>query len=144
MLFLFGGILALKVYNIFKTEILKKKIDLIDDDIKVALLSDLYSFDISNESWSDVDNYEVSGTGYEAGGELLQDKSITIDNDVAALQANDVIWTGSTIVARYAVIYDDSSDPKYLIACFDFSENKVSSSGPFTIRWNNVGIISVS
>jgi hypothetical protein len=134
----------LHVYDIFKTEVLKQKINLLNDVLKVALLSSSHSFSAGDVQWSDVSNNEVTGDGYDAGGNELQDKVININNNVASLDASDVVWSASFITARNAVIYDDSTDPKYLIASLDFGEDKRSRSGVFVIQWNTIGIISIS
>jgi len=140
--------MAIGIYNIFKAEVMKKRIDLLNDTIKVALMSPAHTFDPStdaNTSWGDVSANEVSGTGYTAGGEALQSKLIGVDNNggKGVFLAADVVWNYASFITRYAVIYDDSTNPKYLIACVDFNENKQSSSGDFTIQWDSSGILSI-
>jgi len=111
--------------------------------IKCALLTSGYTpAQNTHDAWSDVSAYEVSGTGYTAGGAALSGKVLSINNNVISFDANDVTWSSSTITARYAVVYEVSSGK--LILYVDFGENKSSSDGDFTIQWNAAGIFSLT
>jgi len=141
--------MASGIFNQFKYNCLAGLVDLDGSgahDIKVALLSSSYTFNADHSYWSDVSSYEVSGTGYTAGGQSLNNKSVTKDNanDKAVFDADDVTWSNSTITARYAVLYDNTLINKDLIACFDFGEDKSSSNGDFTIQWSANGILDIS
>lgn len=128
-------------YNDFKKDVLVKNIDLSSDTIKCALLSSTHSFDADNSAWADISANEVSGTGYTAGGTTVSGSTVTVDdtNDRASWDAENPAWSGSTITARYAVLYDTTVSNR-LICCFDFGEEKSSNSGTFTIQFNANGI----
>ena len=123
-------------------------INLEEHDIRVALLKASYSPG-AHEYWSNVSTHEVSGTGYQAGGKSLANKSVTVNTTtrVATFDADDVNWANSTITARYAVIYNNTptqSSQKQLICLIDFGEDKVSANGNFTIEWDANGIFRLT
>lgn len=141
--------MASGIYNIFKSEVMKKSIDLVNDTIKVALLNSSHSFSpssVTNSAWSDVSANEIVGVGYSAGGIALTGKAVTADNvdNEGVFSADNANWPASTISARHAVIYNDTTTPKYLIASIDFLETKNSSNGNFLIQWDAEGIINLN
>jgi len=132
-----------------ETELEDKRINWLDDTIKVALFTDDLSIDPDTmETWADLD-YEVEGDGYSSGGQALTNKSISSGSvtGVTSFTADPVNWSDSSITARYAVIYDDtpaSDSSKCLIGYIDFGSNKTSSNGDFTITWHSDGILVAS
>lgn len=139
------------IYNIFKSEIMKKNLDLVNDTIKVALLNNSHSFaasSVTNSSWADVSANEVSGTNYTAGGVTLSGKSVAVDNsdNEGVFDATDASWATSTITAYHAVIYDDTttSPADCLIASIDFGGAVTSTAGTFSIVWAAEGIINLT
>jgi hypothetical protein len=138
------------VYNSFKSAIMEGGIDLdtSGDEIKVALVTSSYTPNIdTHEFYDDVTN-EVTGTGYTAGGAVLGSQAVTTNttDDEGVFDAADVTWSASTITARGAVIYKNTgtASTSPLIAYIDFTEDKVSSSGNFTIQWNAEGILNLT
>jgi len=138
--------MASGVYNRFKANLANKIVDIEGDTLKIALLDSNHSFDADHNTWADVSANEVSGTGYTAGGQALSNASVTQDNtnDLAKLDADDVTWSGSTITAAFAVIYDDTLANKDLICCIDFGGDISSTNGDFTIQFNASGIITIT
>jgi hypothetical protein len=136
--------MASLIYNKGKTEILNGGIDLLNDTIKVALVTSSYPPDKDNHDYFDDVTNEVSGTGYAAGGKALSNKAIRQDNtnDRAEFDADDVTWTVATITARGAVVYKDtgtdSTSP--LIAYIDFGQDYATTGADFTIEWDSEGI----
>lgn len=135
------------IYNRFKYNCFSGAIDVESpgDTVKCALLTSSHAFDADNNVWSDISANEVSGTGYVAGGETLIGMTVTQDdtNDLAKFDGDDVTWSSSTITARFAVLYNTTVSDN-LIACFDFTTDKSSSNGNFTIEWHADGIITLS
>lgn len=125
---------------------MKASIDLVNDTIKVALLDNSHVFDPTNIEYSDVSGNEVSGTGYTADGETLTGNTVTQDDvdDEGVFDADDVTWSASTITAYHAVIYDDTTATKYLIASIDFGQAFTSTNGDFVIQWDTEGIININ
>lgn len=142
--------MASKLYGKFIQKAFNKEVDWDTDTIKVALLSSGYTPDQdTHDYFDDVSTYEVTGTGYSAGGETLASKTSTYDSgtNVITLDAADVTWSSSTITARYAVVYDasgGSSSTNPLIGYVDFGSDQSSSNGNFTIAWDATGIVRVT
>lgn len=141
--------MASKLYGNFLLKALNKEVDFDSDTIKVALLSSSYTPDQDvHDYYNDVSTYEVSGTGYTAGGSALASKTATYDsaNNVIVLDAADTTWASSTITARYAVIYDSTgtSSTSALIGYVDFGSDQSSTNGNFTITWDSTGIVRIT
>lgn len=140
--------MANAIYNSFKKDIMSGAIDLDTDTIKVALVTSTYTPDIdAHEFYDDLTNEVANGNGYATGGATLADAAVTADDtdDEGVLDATDTAWADSTITARGAVLYKDTTvaSTSPLICYFDFGEDKVSSSGTFTISWNAEGILNL-
>jgi hypothetical protein len=138
-----------KLYGNFLLKALNKEVDFDTDTIKVALLSSSYTPDQDAHDYlNDVSTYEVSGTGYTAGGNTLASKTATYDsaNNVIVLDAADTTWASSTITARYAVIYDSTgtASTSALIGYVDFGSDQSSTNGNFTITWDSTGIVRIT
>lgn len=82
---------------------------------------------------ADVSGDEVSGTGYTAGGEAVSDVGVSRSGAVTVLEGDDAVWPNSTITARYAVVYEDSTD--LLIGIGDFGADEESSDGEFRVNF---------
>lgn len=124
--------------NTAKKKLLDGDIDLVNDTIKLMLLTSSHTPNIDTEEFiDDVSANEVSASGtYSAGGGTLGTKSVTVDttNDRAYFDAADVSFTSATITARYAYLYKDTGTPgtSPIIGYYDYLENKSSTSGTFT------------
>lgn len=136
------------IYNSFKRDIMNGSIDLDTDTIKVALVTSTYTPNQDTHTkFSDITN-EVSGTGYTAGGATLANKAVTADNtdNEGVFDADDVTWSTSTITARGAVLYKSrggAASADELICYIDFTTDKSSTAGNFTLQWNSEGIINL-
>lgn len=138
-----------KLYGNFLLKALNKEVDFDTDTIKVALLTSSYTPDQdAHDYYNDVSTYEVSGTGYTAGGNTLGSKTATYDSatNVIVLDAADTTWSSSTITARYAVVYDSTgtSSTSTLIGYVDFGSDQSSTNGNFTITWDATGIVRIT
>lgn len=136
------------VYNSFKKDIASGAIDLDTDTIKVALVTSTYSPNVDTHTkFSDITN-EVTGTGYTAGGVTLGTVTVSQDNtnNRGVFDAADVSWASSSITARGAVVYKSTgtASTSPLICYVDFTTDKTSSSGTFTITWSADGILYLS
>lgn len=137
------------LYNSFKRDIMNGAIDLDTDTIKVMLVTASYTPDQdAHTKRSDITN-EVVGTGYTTGGSALAGKAVTADNtgNKGVFDADDIAWTSSTITARGAVLYKSrggASSADELICYLDFTADKVSTTGTFTIAWNASGILNLA
>ena len=119
-------------------------IDLDSDTFKIALITSAYSpnYDADDNFTVDIQGNEASGSGYSAGGATLASLAITVDGADNEVQwdADNVIWSTSTVTARYAVVYDDTHATDMPIILVNFGEDKASSSGDFTISFHADGI----
>ena len=140
------------VYNSAKADLMDGTLDLDIDTIKVVLVTSTYTPDIDTHTqYSHITN-QVTGDGYTAGGATLADKTVSVDtvNNRGVFDATNTTWSTSTITARGAILYkyvDDGGSPAAtspLICYFDFTTDKESSSGDFTIQWDSVGILTLS
>src|SRR6478735_3915446 len=142
--------MASKLYGNVLKAAFNKEIDWDSDTIKVALLTSAYTPNQDTHDYlDDVISNEVTGTGYTAGGQALASKTVTYDasTNTLKLDAADVTWSGSTVTARYAVVYDDSgatNASKALIAYYDFTTDRASSNGDFIVRWGTDGVFTAT
>lgn len=142
--------MASKLYGNFLAKALNKEVDWDSDTIKVALLTSSYTPNQdTHDYFDDVSSYEVTGTGYSAGGATLGSKTVSYDstNNVIVLDAADSTWSSSTITARYAVVYDasgGSAAANALIGYVDFGSDQSSTNGNFTITWDSTGIVRIT
>lgn len=137
------------IYNKFKMEALKGSIDLSSDTIKVMLLTSSYTPNIDTDIFiDDVSANEITGTGYTAGGATIANPTVTQDDtdNEGVFNGDDVIWSNSTITARYAVIYKDTGTPgtSPVIAYIDFGGDKSSLNENFVVSWAAEGIINAN
>jgi hypothetical protein len=78
---------------------------------------------------------EVPATGtYTAGGGALQNQQVSLDTGVAIVDFADLSFTGVTLTARGALIYNTSASNK-AVCVLDFGADKTATSGTFTIQF---------
>ncbi|OOL31846.1 hypothetical protein GQ85_10950 [Rhodococcus rhodochrous] len=138
-----------KLYGLALKSAFNKEIDWDTDVIKVMLCTSAYTPDQDTHQYKSSITNEVTGTGYTAGGATLATATIayTAGTNTLVLDAADTAWPGSTITARYAVIYDstpgtDATRP--LIGYVDFGADVATTAGTFTITWDAAGIITLA
>ena len=102
------------------------------DTFRVALYTSSATMDATTTAYS-VTN-EVSGTNYTAGGEAITIVTApTSTSTTAWMDFTDVTWATSTITARGALIYNDTSSGNLAVGVLDFGSDKTSTAGAFTI-----------
>ena len=78
---------------------------------------------------------EVANSGsYAAGGGTLTKVAPTTSGTTAFTDFADISFTTATITAMGALIYNDTNGDK-AVAVLDFSTNKTSTSGTFTVQF---------
>lgn len=113
--------------------------------LKLMLLDNDATFTASHTAISSISGDEVSGNGWDTGGELLDNAAVTVvtTND-AKLDADDisVTATGGNIGPAYkGVIYDDTGN--YPLAFIDFDGAQTAGNGTaFLVTWNASGIFT--
>ena len=135
------------IYNSVKTDLLNGVIDFATDSIYVMWVTSAYTPDQDAHKFlSDITN-EVVGSGYVAGGTIITSPTVIQDDtdNEGVFDGADITWPNATITARGAVLYkntagDSTTDP--LVFYIDFTEDKSSSAGNFTLEWNAEGILN--
>jgi hypothetical protein len=78
---------------------------------------------------------EVGNTGtYASGGGVLQGQTVSLDGSVGIVDFADLSFTGVTLSALGAVIYNSSASNK-AVCVLDFGAVKTATSGTFTIQF---------
>jgi len=88
---------------------------------------------------------QVSGTGYSSPGQYLQNVIVSATGGIGYIDADDLTWTNSTISAGGALMYLKGATPETGIplAYYDLSVTRISTNGPFTLQWNNEGLLTI-
>ena len=127
--------IAQAVANSFKKEILEGIHDLESggDTFKLALYDS--SANLSAATTSFTTGGEVGDTGqYVSGGGTLTGQTTSLDTGVAIVDFAELSFTGVTLTARGALIYNTSETNK-AVAVLDFGGDKTATAGTFTIQF---------
>ena len=127
--------IAQAVANSFKKEILEGIHDLESggDVFKLALYDS--SANLSAATTSFTTGGEVPNTGqYSSGGGALTGQTTSLDTGVAIVDFAELSFTGVTLTARGALIYNTSESNK-AVAVLDFGGDKTATAGTFTIQF---------
>jgi hypothetical protein len=124
------------VCNTFKSEILGAVHDFDSGSgqvFKLALYSSAATLNATTTVYSS--SNEVGNTGqYSAGGGVLASQQVSLDGSVAIVDFADLSFTGVTLTARGALIYNTSASDKS-VCVLDFGSDKTATSGTFTIQF---------
>jgi hypothetical protein len=96
--------------------------------VKAAIHSDAPTVATDDEL---ADLTQVTGTGYTAGGEDIQN-DMSESGGTATVTGVDVVWTAGAAdwgAARYVSIYNDTSTGDKLIASWDYGANFTLGNG---------------
>jgi len=134
--------MASLVYNSFMRDIVTGAVDCDTDTFKMMLVNSSYTASKSHSRRSDIKSptdYEVTGTGYTAGGNacaLTVATTDNVNNDVE-ISFSVTSWTSATITARGGVIYKlrspDTASAEELVGYVDFLSNITSTNGTFAV-----------
>lgn len=116
----------------FKEQLLKGEHDFDVDTFKIALYTSSATLDTSTTVYTT--SNEVSGVGYVAGGNTLTGTTVSLTGNTAFVDFSDTTWSGATITARGALVYNSSKSNK-AVAVLDFGSDKTSTSGDFTVQF---------
>lgn len=75
---------------------------------------------------------EVVGTGYSAGGLVLQNPVVGSNGSVAYISFDNAVWTPASFTARGALIYNSTTGAA--VAVLDFGSDKTAT-GTFTVTF---------
>jgi hypothetical protein len=140
---------SITFYQAFSEAIADGRIDLDDDDLKLALFTDTYTPNAGSDTqYNLLSNEHANGNGYTTGGQSLTTISWAQSGGTATLDADPVQWTasGGSIAARYGVLYSDTATNKDLIlyVTLDASTVTATDGNTLTVTWNGTGIFTLS
>ena len=105
------------------------------DKFKLALYSSTATLNSATTSYTTGQEVGASGT-YSAGGGALVNAGTSMTAGVARVDWADRSWTGVTLTARGALIYNTSSTTTNSAVCIlDFGGDKTATSGTFTVQF---------
>lgn len=78
---------------------------------------------------------EVTSSGYTAGGKALVNSGVKVSSAVAITNFSNVSWTGVTLTAQGALIYNDTASGDPAVCVLDFGGPKTATAGTFTVQF---------
>jgi len=100
---------------------------------KISLYTSAATLDSSTTVYTSTN--EVANTGqYVTGGGVLANVSPVVSSGVAFIDFADISFTGVTLTARGALIYN-TSNANAAVCVLDFGSDKTATSGTFTIQF---------
>ena len=126
------------VANTFKQQVLEGKHDFQTtggDVFNLALYVSTATLNSATTVYSATGEIPNSGQYAAGGGQLVKpNPSTSVASGVAIVDFADLSFTGVTITARGALIYNTSST-NAAVAVLDFGADKTATSGTFTIQF---------
>lgn len=139
------------IANSFKKELLEGEHNFKSsggDKFKLALYVSTATLNSATTSYTTGGEVGASGQ-YSAGGGALVNAGTSITTGTAKVDFNNLSFTGVTLTARGALIYNTSATAtNAAVAILDFGGDKTATSGTFTIQFpaptNSSAIIRIS
>jgi len=105
------------------------------DVFKLALYDSSASIGADTTSYAAGISGQVPDTGqYVAGGGALVNALVSVNGTTAFVDFNDLSFTGVTLTARGALVYNTSESNKS-VCVLDFGGDKTATAGTFTIQF---------
>jgi len=126
--------IAQAVCNTFKSELLGAVHDFDSGSgqvFKLALYTSAANLSAATTAYTATGEVSASGQ-YTATGGILQSQTVSLDGSVGIVDFADLSFTGVTLTARGALIYNTSASSKS-VCVLDFGADKTATSGTFTI-----------
>ena len=127
------------ICNSFKKQLLggEHDFDTSSDTYKLAMFTSQATLGASTTNYATAN--EVSSSGYTAGGKALVNQGVKVSSGVAITDFADLSFTGVTLTARGALIYNTTTDggtnTTDAVAVLDFGGDKTATAGTFTIQF---------
>ena len=125
------------IANAFKKQLLEGDQNFASggDKFKLALYTSSATLNSATTAYTA--SNEVANSGqYTAGGGDLTGQNTSIASGVAIVDFADLSFTGVTLTARGALIYNTSSAvTNAAVAVLDFGADKTATSGTFTVQF---------
>jgi len=126
------------ITNSFKEDLLNGLHDFAPstgDVFKLALYDSTASIGADTTSYAVGITGQVGDTGqYVAGGGALVNALVSVNGTTAFVDFNDLSFTGVTLTARGALVYNTSESNKS-VCVLDFGGDKTATAGTFTIQF---------
>ena len=126
------------ITNSFKEDLLNGLHDFAvstGDVYKLALYDSSASIGADTTSYAVGISGQVGDTGqYAAGGGALVNALVSLNGTTAFVDFNDLSFTGVTLTARGALLYNTSETNKS-VCVLDFGGDKTATAGTFTIQF---------
>ena len=128
------------ICNSFKKQLLAGEHDFDSaggDTFKLAMYTNSATLGASTTNYATAN--EVTSANYTAGGKALVNQGVKVSSGVAITDFADLSFTGVTLTARGALIYNTTTDggtnTTEAVAVLDFGGDKTATSGTFTIQF---------
>ena len=127
-----------------------KVVDLDTDTLKVMLVTAARApVQATDEDMVTIDNTEVAGTNYTAGGATTANESVALAVGVVTFDLDDITWlqhAAGFTDARYAVMYESTGVPANDVPiCFaDLGGNKGNVDGDLTLQMDAAGVFTIT
>jgi len=125
------------IANAFKKQLLEGDANFASggDKFKLALYTSSATLNSATTSFTTTNEVGDSGT-YASGGGNLAGQNTSVASGVAIVDFADLSFTGVTLTARGALIYNTSSAvTNAAVAVLDFGADKTATSGTFTVQF---------
>ena len=117
--------------NSFKEQLLLGVHDFATDTFLIALYTS--SAILGPDTTVYTTSNEVTGTGYVAGGEELQNITVNLSMGIAYVSFDNPSWAGATFATRGALIYNSSKANKS-VGVLNFGVDQTMLGQSFTIQ----------
>jgi hypothetical protein len=125
------------IANTFKKQLFEADMNFLasQDKFKIALYTSSATLNSATTSFTTTNEVANSGQ-YASGGGLLVNLGTSLTAGVARVDFSDRSFTGVTLTARGALLYNTSSATTNAAVCvLDFGADKTATSGVFTIQF---------
>ena len=124
------------IANSFKGQILRAIHDFTastGNTFKLALYQTDATLGASTTSFTTTQ--QVSSSGYVSGGKALVKSGVKVSGAVAITNFSNVSFTGVTLTAQGALIYNDTATGDPAVCVLDFGGPKTATAGTFTVQF---------
>jgi len=124
------------ICNSFKGQILRAIHDFTastGNTFKLALYQTDATLGASTTSFTTTQ--QVSSAGYVSGGKALVKSGVKVSGAVAITNFSNVSFTGVTLTAQGALIYNDTATGDPAVCVLDFGGPKTATAGTFTVQF---------
>ena len=103
------------------------------NEFKMALYTSSATLGATTTAYSATN--EISGTGYTAGGNVIDQVTPTSSSTTALVDFADESWTTASFTANGAMIYNNTAAGDPSVCTLAFGEDKIVSAGTFTVQF---------